>query len=80
MNTLLDITLIIAIPAYALLWHNQSARAQKEKATAIEAAFTFLFDLSWLKRTAARVADLVVSNLPTRWHSAKIHAHSHTKI
>jgi hypothetical protein len=80
MNTLLAITLTIAVPVYALLWHNQPARAQKEKATAIEAAFCSLFDLSWLKRTAALVADLVASNIPTKWHIAKIHVQSRTKI
>jgi hypothetical protein len=43
MNTLPIITLAVAIPVYALLRHNQPARTQKEKTTAIEAAFTFLF-------------------------------------
>ena len=42
MNTLLVITLVVAIPVYALHWHNQPARAQSEKPSAIEAAFTFL--------------------------------------
>ena len=43
MNTLLVITLAVAIPVYALHWHNQPARTQTDKTTAIEAAFTFLF-------------------------------------
>lgn len=30
MNTLLIITLAVAVPVYALLWHNQSARNQRE--------------------------------------------------
>lgn len=80
MNTLLVITLAVAIPVYAVLWHNQPARAQKEKTTAIEAAFTSLFNPSWLTRIAALVARLVASNIRTKWHIAKIHAHSRTKI
>jgi len=80
MNTFLMITLAIAIPAYALLWHNQPAQRQKEKATPIEAALTFLFDLSWVKRTSTVVANWVVSNLPPKWTGAKLPAHSRTRI
>jgi hypothetical protein len=43
MNTLLYITLAVAIPVFALLRHNQPVRAQLEKTSAIEAVFTFLF-------------------------------------
>lgn len=80
MNMLLVITLAVSIPAYALLWHNQPARAQKKKTTAIEAAFTILFNPSWLTRTVALVVHWVASNLPPKWHTAKSHAHSRTKI
>lgn len=80
MNTLLIITLVVAIPGYGLLWHNQSARTQKEKPTASEAVFDSLFNLSWLTRIAALVAHWVASNIPTKWQITKIHAHSRTKI
>jgi hypothetical protein len=80
MNTLLVITLAVAIPVYALLWHNQSVRTQKEKTSAIEAAFTFLFNPSWLTRNAALVTHWIASNIPTKWQTTKIHAHSPTKI
>jgi hypothetical protein len=80
MNTLLVITLAVAIPVYALHWHNQPARAQKEKTTAIEATFTFLFDPSWLVRIAALVAHFVASNIPMKWPTAKLHAHNPTQI
>jgi hypothetical protein len=43
MNTLLYITLAVAMPVCALLRHNQPVRTQREKTTAIAAAFTFLF-------------------------------------
>ena len=80
MNTLLIITLAVAIPAYALLWHNQAACARHEKITAIEAAFTVLFNPSWLARFVAPVAHWVASNIPTHWHIARIHAHSRRKF
>lgn len=80
MNMLLTITLAVAIPAYALLWHNQPARTQKEKTTAIEAAFTFLFDPSWLIRNMALVANLVTSIISKKWHMVKIHVHSRKQI
>ena len=63
MNTLLIIALAVAMPVYALLWHNQPGRAQKEKAIAIENAFTFLFNPSRLTRIAALVAHWVASNI-----------------
>ena len=56
MNMLLVITLAVAIPVYALHWHNQPARTQKEKTTTIEAAFTFLFNPYWPARITALVA------------------------
>ena len=62
MNTLLLITLAIAIPAYALLWHNQPARTEREKTRAIEDAFTFLFNPYWPTRIAALVAHWVASD------------------
>jgi len=79
MNTLLVITLAVALPAYALLWHNQPARTQKEKTSAVEAALAFLLNLSWLTRIAALVAHRAASDVPTKWQTAKIHAHSRTK-
>ncbi len=63
MNTLLVITLLVALPAYALLWHNQPARTQREKTRAIEAAFIFLLNPYWPTRIAALVAHWVASNL-----------------
>jgi hypothetical protein len=78
MNTLLVITLAVAIPVYALLWHNQPARTQGEKTTAIEAAFTILLSPSWPAKIAALVALWVASNMPTKWQTTKIHAHSRT--
>ncbi len=80
MNTLLVITLAIALPAYAVLWHNQPAHTQGEKTTAIEAAFTFRFNLSWLMRIAALVAHWVASSIPARRQTATIQAHSLAKI
>jgi uncharacterized membrane protein (DUF106 family) len=80
MNTLLVITLVVAIPVYAWHWHNQPARAQSEKPCAIEAAFTFLFNPYWPTRVAARVAYWVASNILTKWQTGKIHAHSRAKI
>ena len=65
MNTLLLITLAIAIPAYALLWHNQPARTEREKTRAIEAALTFLFNPYWPTRIAALVAHWIASNIWT---------------
>jgi len=62
-NTLIVITFAVAIPAYALLWHNQPARTQREKARPIEAAFTFLFNPYWPTRIAALVAHWVASNI-----------------
>ena len=63
MNTLLVITLAVAIPVYALLWHNQRACAQTEKTTATQAVFNFLFNLTWLTRIMAPVARWLVSNI-----------------
>lgn len=63
MNTLLVITLAVAIPVYALHWHNQPARPQREKTSAIEAAFTFLLNPHWATRIAARVAHWVASKI-----------------
>ena len=63
MNTLVVITLAVALPAYALLWHNQPAHTQEEKTSAIEAAFTFLFNPYWPTRIAALVAHWVASNI-----------------
>jgi hypothetical protein len=136
MNTLLMITLAVALPVYALLWHNQPARTQRDKTSAIEAAFTLLLSPHWATRIAALVrhwaaskilkpltkfgaqfsepavsptfksakrgncgnpadleirdtADLEVgatfkafftSFIPTRWQTAKLHAHGRTKI
>ena len=136
MNTLVVITLAVALPAYALLWHNQPARTEREKTRAIEAAFTFLFNPYWPARIAALVAHWVASNIlrtlkkfvaqvskpavspasksaergncgkpadleirdssdlegcaplkaffkgfiPTKWQTAKLHAHSRTKF
>ena len=79
MNTLLIVALAVAMPVYALLWHNQPGRAQKEKAIAIENAFTFLFNPSRLTRIAALVAHWIASNIPTKWQITKIHAHSRAK-
>lgn len=58
MNTLLIIILAFATPLYALLWHNQPARNQREKKIAIEAAFTLLLNPSWLANTASRIVHL----------------------
>ena len=80
MNTLMIITLAVAIPVYALLWHNQPARTQCEKPRAIEAAFTFLFNPYWPTRIAALVAHWVASNIPTKWQTAMIHAPIRTKV
>jgi hypothetical protein len=68
MNTFLVITLLVALPAYALLWHNQPARTQREKTRAIEAAYTFLLNPYWPTRIAALIAYWVASNL---WRSLK---------
>jgi hypothetical protein len=80
MNTLLVIALAVAIPVYALFWHNRPVRMQKEKTTAIEAAFAFRFNPSWLARLADLLTHWVAANLPTKWPAAKIHAHSRKKI
>jgi len=136
MNTLIVITFAVALPAYALLWHNQPARTEREKTRAIEAAFTFLTNPYWPTRIAALVAHWIASNIwgllkefvveaakpavsptakpaergncgkpadleirdaadfedcatlkaffrgfiPAKWQTAKIHAHSRTKI
>jgi hypothetical protein len=79
MNTLLVITLAVALPAYALLWHNQPARTPREKTRAIEAVLTILFSPSWPARIAALVARWVASNILTKWQTGKIHDHSRTK-
>lgn len=80
MNTLLIITLAVATPAYALLWHNQPARPRKEKTTANDTTFAFLSNPSCLSRITALVTHWVASNIPAKWQTAKIQAHSLTKI
>ena len=36
MNTLMIITLSVAVPVYALLWHNQDVHSQKEGSSRLE--------------------------------------------
>ena len=80
MNTLLIITLAVAIPVYAMLWHNRPARTQQVNTTAIEAAVTILLNLSWLTRIAALVAQRVTSNMPTKRRTACVHAHGRKQL
>ena len=79
MNTLLVIMLVVAIPVYALHWHNQPARPQREKTTAIEVALTFLFDFSWLTRITALVAHWVASSISMKRQTASMQAPNRTQ-
>jgi hypothetical protein len=75
MNTILLTILFVSLPAYALLWHNQPARRQKGEKSAIEAAFTFLLNPTWLAKIPGLAARFVFPSIPRKWLTAKIHAH-----
>ncbi len=80
MNMLLVITLIVAVPVYAPVWHNQPARTQKGKTTVKEAFATCPFGPAWLMRIAALVRHSAVSPVPPKWPVTKIHSYSRTKF
>jgi hypothetical protein len=75
MNTLMLTILFVGLPAYALLWHNQPARRQKEEKSAIEAAFTFLLNPTWLAKIPTLAARFVFPSIARKWLTAKIHAY-----
>jgi hypothetical protein len=80
MNTLLVITLTIALPVYALRWHNQPAHPQTGKTAATKDPATFPFAVFRLTRFAATAGHWVASCIPTKWQTIKIHVHSPTQF
>ena len=80
MNTLFLIFLVVAIFAYALLWHNQPGRSRRDEPTAIEAAFAFLLDPYWPGRIVALVARFLAANLPSKWPAVKFQRHGRARI